>query len=611
MSDFKKDRSIFKPFKAVAQMLKDPVTIKVPEEKHDVPESYRGFHVNDLQKCIGCGTCAEICDNLAIRMIDIPGIKPQEGKTTQRPVIDYGRCCWCALCVDICTTGSLKMTREFTHIDSNLDTFLIYPGRKTIHGEKEYELGYVLNEDMNYLDTERVEMEHVGAEERVKSFMEFVKGFTKEQALKEASRCVACGICTQTCPAHMHIPDYINAIWEEDLEESVRYIYKTNPLPGTCGRICTHKCETVCAISHRGEPIAIRWLKRYAIDNLPKDKFKEIVKKGEVIQKMNKKIAIVGSGPAGLAAAYYLIGMGYDVTIYERMPKAGGMMRYGIPAYRLPDDRLDEEIGYIVDLGVEIKYNTEVGKDIQLKDLKEQYDAVFVAVGLFGGRSTRIPGTDHENVYQAIDLLRRVRLGDEVPVEEKMVIIGGGNVAMDISRTMARLQMQKYGKVQITTCALESIETMPADKEEIEEATEEGVKIIGSRGPMEIIIENGKVKGLKTRKCLSVFDEDHRFNPTFDDSDIQIYEGSMVIEAIGQSHLDSWIPEDLREKLYAGGRRVKISEYYQTEEPWLFVGGDIVKGPDVINGVASGHQAAIGIDNYLFPKREQKDTWKP
>ena len=601
MSENKKG-SILKPFKALKFIGEKPVTIRTPYEDRPTASGYRGFHVNDQDKCIGCGTCAEICDNDAIRMIEVPGIKPEVGSSNLRPAIDYGRCCWCALCVDICTTNSLSMTQEYTHVSDDLDTFFMFPDSEGIH-KVDFPLGYQASEDSNFLDLERVPMEELSPEERNDSFIEIIKGYSKEQAIAEASRCVACGLCTDTCPAHMNIPEYIDSIWNDNLLEAGRQIYKTNPLPEVCGRICTHNCETACSLGQRGEPVAIRWLKRYAMDSIPADQYGDI-NNPRVVKPLGKSIAVVGSGPAGLAAAYYLQLMGYKIHVFESYPEPGGMMRYGIPEYRLPYPALDKDIDYIKKIGVEIKCNTNIGKDIPFENLRKDYDAVLIATGFHLGRSTRVPGTDHEDVFQSIELLSKITKGDDIQVDEKIVVIGGGNVAMDIARSLARKQRQKYGKVDLTVTSLETRDIMPADEEEIVEAMEEGIVFYPGRGPVEITIEDGKVKGLKTNKCVSLFDEENRFAPKFDKEDILFMDASMVVESIGQGPDMDYLG-DYADKLEMDGRRIKVNNYYQSSFEWLFVAGDIIKGPDVITGIAVGHQAALGIDGMLNESDEK------
>jgi len=595
-------KDIISPFTAWKNVVKEPVTIKEPLKREAAPR-YRGFHKNDIDTCIGCGTCESICQNAAIDMVPVEGIETKDGDSGLRPRIDYGRCCWCALCVDVCTTGSLSMSNHFKWVDSDPDVFRFIPGVDKKEWDNEPNGYKKPGPNYELYSKERVHMPELKPEERDKSFIEIVRGYSREQAMKEADRCVECGICVATCPAHMGIPEYIKAVRNDDLNEGLRILYDTNPLPEVCGRICTHKCETVCSVGHQGDPLSIRWLKRYIADQQPADNYKKILET-ENITKNGKRIAIVGSGPAGLSAAHYLALMGYECTIFEKLPLPGGMMRYGIPEYRLPYDALDKDIDYIKSLGVEIRYNTTVGKDITLDELHNQYDAVFTGTGLHLGRSTRIPGTDHPNVYQAVDLLRDVTMGKEIPAAQSIVVIGGGNVAMDITRTLARIQNQRYGKVNIITTSLESEEEMPADREEIIEAREEGATIIPGWGPVKIEIENNKIRGLHVVKCVSVFDENRRFNPKFDESQTNFFAGEMVVESIGQGMDLSYLPESVKDNLKLDNRgRIVVNDYFQTSIEWLFVGGDIIQGPDVIHGIANGHKAAIGIDRFLGGKK--------
>ncbi len=590
-------KDLLTPFTAWKRITKEPVTIRDPFNDRPGAERYRGFHKNDVNKCIGCGTCEDICENEAIDMV--PFKDPISGDSGLRPRLDYGRCCWCALCVDVCTTNSLTLSNEYTWVTVDPEDFRYTPGVDKKAWD-DNEKGWKKPEgSYEFYNINRVEMHHLHPEDRDKSFVEMVKGYSREQAIAEADRCVECGICTATCPAHMGIPEYIKAVRHEDMEEGLRILYETNPLPEICGRICTHKCETVCSIGHKGDPLSIRWLKRYIADNVSSDKYKEILNTKD-LSNNHKKVAIIGSGPAGLSAAHYLALMGYQCTIFEQYEKAGGMMRYGIPEYRLPYDSIDKDIDYILSLGVDIKYNTRIGTDITLEQLNKDYNAVFAGTGLHLGRSTGIPGSDNEHVYYATDLLRQITAGEEIEVTDQIVVIGGGNVAMDITRSLARMQNQKFGKVNIITTALEREKNLPADLEEVVESREEGAIINPGWAPQSIEIENGRPVGLHVIKCNSLFDDTGRFNPQCDITKKEFFPGSMIVQSIGQGMDLSFVNEDFKKDLEFGSRgRVVTNAYFQTSVKWFFMGGDIIEGPDVIHGIANGHKAAIGIDNYI------------
>ncbi|MBN2444363.1 MAG: FAD-dependent oxidoreductase [Spirochaetales bacterium] len=604
-------KSFLSPFSTLKNIFKKPVTIQYPAKDLDVfskkgsAPTYRGLHTNDLLTCIGCGTCADICPTTAITMVDGENTGP--GKLGKIPRIDYGRCCFCAFCVDMCTSSSLNMSRDYIHTvenppamtadkvtDYKYNDFRITPDNQ--HNEN---IGFTTPDELSWLDRERAHMELEEPGDRKNSFMEIVKGFSKAEAIKEASRCVECGVCTETCPAHMEIPGYIRAIWEGDFKKAVGIIYHTNPLPHVCGRICTHKCETVCSISLRGEPVAIRWLKRFAVDSLPDDQFKDIFP--EVKEKKTKKIAVVGGGPGGLSCAYYLALSGYPVTIFEEKSEAGGMARIGAPAYRMPDAAVKRDVDKIKDLGVEIKTNISIGKDIPLEALHKEFDAVFLSTGLHLGRDLGFEAEKKtKDVYQAIELLTANRLGEKIPVGEHIVVIGGGNVAFDIARTLQRLQIGKFGKVSVTLVCVEERDKMLADKEEIEESAEEGVAIIPGYGPVDIDMSGNRVTSVRFAKVISLFDENGRFNPRYDSQNIKTVSADMVVESIGQRADLGYIPAEIFERIeWTPRKQFKVNDYGQTSVGWLFAGGDIARGPDIIHAITDGHNAAKGIDLFL------------
>lgn len=598
-------KSMFAPLKGLKFLGQKPVTVDkeniflTPREAAD---RYRGFHMNYQDKCTGCGTCAEICPTDAINMIEMKDLKPDVGMKNERPAIDYGRCSFCGLCVDICTSESLNLTKEYIFTTTDPNNFYFMPDEKGING-KEFPLGWVRDENSELLDLDRYEMKHEGVSRR-KSFIEIVKGYSEEMALAEASRCLECGVCTATCPANMNIPEYIRSVYDKDLKEGIFQIYKTNPLANVCGRICTHNCETACVVGQRGEAVAIRWLKRYIVDNTPMEDY-EAAALETVTEKVNGKVAVVGSGPAGLSCAYYLATLGYEVDIYEKNALPGGVIRYGGPEYRLPEVSVQKDISIIEKSGAKFICNTELGKDISIEELRDKYDSVFLGIGLSYSRPLPIPGSDNDEVKFAIEFLGQARdytrKTAEMPdVHENVVVIGGGNVAFDVARTLLRLQEEKYGKSNVSMAALEHRAILPADLEEIEEGEEEGLNYSFGYGPQSIEVLDGKIRGLNVKKVNSIFDKEGKFNPDYDENDKKLIEATQIYIAIGQMANYDFFTEEMKEKINVFRGKVETSEDGQIKEyPWMFAGGDIVRGPDIINGVDTGHIAAQAIDTYI------------
>ncbi len=399
--------------------------------------------------------------------------------------------------------------------------------------------------------------------------------------------------CKATCPAHVSIQGYIALINDGRYGEALDLFRQDHPLPGVCGRVCHHPCEGECSRKDLDQPLAIRELHRFLADWETQQGQMRAV---ETAAKRSEKVAIIGSGPAGLAAAYFLAKDGYQVTIYEKLPVAGGMMAVGIPEYRLPRDMLQREIDLIKSMGVEIKTGVTFGKDITLDSLKDDgYAAVFVAIGLHNSRRLGVPNEDAEGVLEGVAFLRDVALGNPVNIGEEVLVIGGGNVAIDVALTAKR-----KGAKNVTMVCLERREEMPAWEHEIEEAIQEDVKIVNSFGPKQFFIDkSSRVSGIEFKTCTAVFDENGRFNPRYDENACQPFFADTVIIAIGQSANLEYIDEQGLEITPPGGLKADPVTL-QTPLQWVFAGGDVVYGPkSVVEAVACGKEAAESIHRFI------------
>ncbi len=399
--------------------------------------------------------------------------------------------------------------------------------------------------------------------------------------------------CKATCPAHVSIQGYIALINQGKHREALELFKEEHPFPGICGRVCHHPCEEICTRNDVDQPLAIRELHRFLADYERQQGDWYIP---EVAEPREEKVAIIGSGPAGLTTAYCLARDGYQVTIYEKLPVAGGMMAVGIPEYRLPRDLLADEIKVIQKMGVEIKTGVTFGEDITLDSLKEDgFSAVFLGIGLHGGRKLGVDNEDAQGVLQGVDFLRDSALGKDVAIGEDVVVVGGGNVAIDVALTAKR-----KGAKNVTLICLEAREEMPAWQHEIEEALEGDIQIVNSFGPKSFYIDKtNKVSGIEFKTCTTVFDEAGRFNPQYNDNACQPFFGDTIIVAIGQSaQLDliesQGIPVTPRGGLEADPVTL------QTGLDWVFAGGDAFYGPkSVVDAVSCGKEAAESIRRFL------------
>ncbi|MGM0445756.1 MAG: NADH-quinone oxidoreductase subunit NuoF [Bacillota bacterium] len=413
----------------------------------------------------------------------------------------------------------------------------------------------------------------------------------------EASRCASMfnSPCQNACPADVDVPLYIDYIRQGKYKEAYKVIQKENPLALICGRVCYNLCEGACNRNSIDEALAIRELKRFASDYVLKNEGGFPVP--HIEKELDKKVAVVGSGPSGLTTAFYLRKKGYDVTIFEALPVVGGMLAVGIPEYRLPKDLLNEEITVLTTMGVELVVDTKIGEDITLKELKEQgFEAVYMAVGAHEDRELNIEGKDLDGVYSGVEVLRDINLGKELDMKDKKVaIIGGGNVAIDVARNMVRL-----GAKEVNVVYRRTIDDMPAHREEIEEAQYEQVKMNCLVNPVKIIGENGKVKELE---CVNIqggeFDKSGRRKPKEIDSSNFKMEADVVISAIGQNVDCNFNSNDIEVDIN-DDNLIDTDDRLQTNLSWIFAGGDCVTGPStVVEAINHGKTAAREIDQYL------------
>ncbi|NLH02163.1 MAG: FAD-dependent oxidoreductase, partial [Clostridiales bacterium] len=469
--------------------------------------------------------------------------------------VDKDKCVACGQCVEYCPTNALKLGQKLC----STKPIIVKPA-KTAHD-------HVLKEkdwNVNYRENRKNVVESGTAP------------------------------CKTACPAHIAVQGYIKLAAQGRYLEALELIKKENPFPAVCGRICPHACESECTRGMIDSPIAIDEIKKFIADRELRSENRYIPKKRN---NYGKKMAIVGSGPAGLSCAYYLALDGYSVTVFEKQEKLGGMLTLGIPSFRLEKDVVSAEIDVLREMGVEFKTGVEVGRDITLDNLRSQgFKAIYIAIGAQAGRKLNIEGEDAEGVITGVEFLRNVNLGKNPSLSGKVVVIGGGNVAIDVSRTAIRQNAES-----VDMYCLESRNEMPALPEEIEEAFSEGIEIKNGWGPKRIITENGKVTGVEFRKCVSVFDKNHRFAPVYDEAVTVIVPADYVLLSVGQSIEWGSLLTGSKLKLNANGTAAADSFTYQTDVPDIFVGGDVFTGPKfAIDAIAAGKQAAISMHRFVW-----------
>ncbi|MFP3981518.1 MAG: FAD-dependent oxidoreductase [Desulfobacterales bacterium] len=401
--------------------------------------------------------------------------------------------------------------------------------------------------------------------------------------------------CQHACPAGIDVPNYVAAIANGNYEDAVEIIREKNPFPAVCGRVCINPCEYKCRRGELDEPVAIRTLKRYASDYYYG---KHGAEREPFPVTRDEKVAIVGAGPAGLTCAYFLAKLGYQTKVFEAQPVGGGMLNIALPEFRLPREVIDMEIQWIENAGVEIEYNSPIDANHTLNDLKKEgYQAVFLSAGAQASKRIGIPGEEEgmEGLHYGLNFLRDIRLGHDIRLSGKTVVIGGGNVAMDVARTALRA-----GAEDVQLYCLESREEMPAWDKDVEETEEEGAIVNPEWSPAQIYEENGRVRGISFTRCLAVFDQEGSFNPECDESDTQYIEADNIIISIGQAPDMSFLPEDSQLERALWGSLAVDENTLATNVPGVFAGGDFTTGPTfVIRAIASGRRAALAIHKYI------------
>jgi NADPH-dependent glutamate synthase beta subunit-like oxidoreductase/NAD-dependent dihydropyrimidine dehydrogenase PreA subunit len=442
-------------------------------------------------------------------------------------------------------------------------------------------------------------------------------------------------LCMMACPVHTEAGRYVNLIAAGRYEEAYRVARAPNPFASICGRICAAPCEDACRRGKLDQPISIRALKRFVTERFGVESLIDVIKLQELfsnqIKPKNKKVAIIGAGPSGLSCAHDLALMGYQVTVFEKQQVPGGMLRLGVPEYRLPRELIRMEVNAILSLGINLELGKTLGKDFFLKDLRNTgYDAVFIAMGAHKSRILNIEGSNADGILNAVDYLLNVNLGYRVDLGEKIVVIGGGNVAFDVARSVARREKPeslsssditaaldvarsavRFGAKKVDMVVLESRNEMLADEEEIDQAIEERITIHNSIGPKRILTRNGKVEGLEIWNVASVLDDEGRFNPQFVSGSESIIPADSIIISIGQLPDLGFIqPEDGIAVTPRGMIEID-AETLSTTAKGIFAGGDAAFGPRIaITAIADGRKAAQSINTYLGGKESGQSEVK-
>lgn len=504
-----------------------------------------------------CNCAAGVCN--ALRTSQLFNT-PNMSRSAYRAHVDKEKCVACGRCVEVCPAGAARLGQKLC----------------TRHGE------------ITYPKQELPDETKWGPEK-----------WSPDYRDKNQLNCYDTGTspCKTACPAHLPVQGYIKMAAEGRYMDALKLIKTENPFPAVCGAICNRRCEDACTRGTIDQPVAIDEIKKFiAEQELHADKryIPEMLNASG--KPHTEKIAVIGAGPAGMSAAFYLQKQGYPVTVFERQKRPGGMLVYGIPSFRLEKEVIDAEIEVLREMGVEFKCGVEVGKDITLQQLRDQgYKAFYVAIGAQGGRKTGVPGEDAEGVVTGVEFLNRVNQEGALTLSGKTVVVGGGNVAIDVARTALRCKSE-----EVSMFCLESAETMPAAKDEVEEAKEEGIQVNNGWGPKEILTENGKVTGIVFKRCTAVLDAEGRFNPQYDENDTRTVPCENVLLSIGQSIVWGELLAGTKVEFNRNGTAKADPVTFQTAEPDIFVGGDVYTGPRfAIDAIAAGKEGSVSIHRFV------------
>lgn len=488
---------------------------------------------------------------------------PNMSRSAYRASVTKENCVACGRCVEYCPSGAARLGQKLCTKNGEIEYPVQELPDETKWGRDKWSVDYRDKNQINCYDT-------------------------------------GTAPCKASCPAHLPVQGYIKMASQGKYLDALKLIKTENPFPAVCGAICNRRCEDACTRGRVDQAVAIDEIKKFIAEQ-------ELHAKTRYIPPMlnysgkpfQEKIAVIGAGPAGMSAAFYLKKMGYPVTVFEKEKRPGGMLMNGIPSFRLEKDVIEAEIDVLREMGVEFRCGVEVGRDITVQKLRQDgYKAFYVAIGAQDGRKAGIPGEDAKGVLTGLEFLRCVNQDMEnTRIAGRTVVIGGGNVAVDVARTALRA-----GASSVSMYCLETRETMPAAGDEIEEAAQEGIGICNSWGPKEILTENGRVTGVVFKKCVSVFDESGRFHPVYDEEQLLTVECEAVLVAIGQSVRWGELLAGTKAEFNRNGTVKADPVTYQTAEPDIFVGGDVYTGPKfAIDAIAAGKEGCVSIHRFVHP----------